>query len=152
MVAPQSTTDDRRIGPIIQAYGEDGILREYILSGFIALNADGTNAPSGSSTSPVFVNAAPGAGSASIATSQSPSSASSATALSIVAARAGRISVTLTNITGSAAAYLGPTGVTTATGFFLAAVPGAAVTLYTSAAVFGVSPGTAQNFAVVETF
>lgn len=41
MTQAQSTTDDRRIGPLIQAYGEDGILRGYVANGVIILNPDG---------------------------------------------------------------------------------------------------------------
>lgn len=46
MVQPSSTTDDRRVGPLVDAYGEDGVLRPYVAQGVVVLNPDGS-IPSG---------------------------------------------------------------------------------------------------------
>jgi hypothetical protein len=61
------------------------------------------------------------------------------TATLIVAYRQNRGSVTIAN-TGTSAVYLGPAGVTTATGLYLAAAgsPGSSITLTSSAAIYGV--------------
>lgn len=90
----------------------------------------------------------------SISTGQAASSVSPAAATLIVAARAGRQSVTISNITGTQPVYLvasaGTTGATT--GFFLAGTAGATVTLPTSAAIYATSPTAAQTVSVLETF
>ncbi len=91
-------------------------------------------------------------GSDNINTGQNASSTNSAAAVQIVAARAGRRSVTVTNITGSQPVYLGGPGVTASNGFFLAGTVGAAVTIPTTAAISALSTGAAQTLAYVETF
>lgn len=91
-------------------------------------------------------------GAASIATGQVADSLSPAAAIQIVAARAGRQSVTITNITGTQPVYLGPSGVTVGTGIFLAGVAGASITIPTSAAIFATSPTAAQTLSFLETF
>lgn len=93
-------------------------------------------------------------GSASIATNQAASSISPAAATQIVAARAGRQSVTFTNITGTQPVFFLATAATTGatTGFFLAGSVGASVTISTAAAVFATSPTAAQTIGVLETF
>lgn len=93
-----------------------------------------------------------GTGSASLNTGQVADSLSPAAAIQIVAARAGRASVTLTNITGTQPVYYGNTGVTTGTGVFVAGAAGASITLYTSAAIFATSPTAAQTISFVESF
>lgn len=89
-------------------------------------------------------------GSPNIATSQATSPTGTAT--QVVAARAGRRSVTFTNITGSQPVYFGASGVTATTGFFLAGTVGASVTIPTSAAVFAISPTAAQTLGVLEVY
>lgn len=109
----------------------------------------GASAPAGTTADPVSQKSV---GSASIATAQNPSSVSPAAALQIVAARVGRQSVILTNITGTQPVYFGASGVTAATGLFLAGTAGASVTIPTAAAVFATSPTAAQTVSVLETF
>lgn len=91
-------------------------------------------------------------GSDNVATGQAAGSLSPAAATQIVAARAGRRSVTITNITGTQPVYLGNTGVTTANGLFLAGTAGASVTIATTAAIFATSPTAAQTLSYMETF
>lgn len=93
-------------------------------------------------------------GAPNVAMGQAATSISNAAATLLVAARAGRQSVTLTNITGSQIVYLVASAVTTGatTGFPLAAAPGAAVTIQTAAAIYGTSPTAAQTVGVLETF
>lgn len=93
-----------------------------------------------------------GAGSGSIATSQAASSISPAAATLIVAARTGRQSVTLTNITGTQPVYLGASGVLVSTGVYLGATAGSTITLETAAAIYATSPTAAQTIGVLETF
>jgi hypothetical protein len=87
-------------------------------------------------------------GAASIATSRS---TAGATSTQLVAARTGRGAVTFQNL-GTVDVYLGPAGVTAATGFLLPGVIGASVTIPTSAAVFGVASTGTQDVAVLETY
>jgi hypothetical protein len=106
--------------------------------------------PSGSNTIG-NVTAAQSVGSGSIATAQA---TVASTATQIVAARAGavgtgRIAVTIFN-NGSATVYLGVSGVTTATGMVL--LPGAAMTVSTTAAVYGIVSSTSQPVSALETF
>lgn len=86
-------------------------------------------------------------GSATIATSQVTVGTSST---QIVAARSGRMAVTITN-NGTGAFYVGVTGLTTANGYFVPGVAGASVTIPTQAAVFGIA-AVAQAVSVLETF
>jgi len=87
------------------------------------------------------------AGSATIATSQV---TVGTTSTQIVAARTGRMSVTITN-NGTNAFYVGITGLTTANGYLVPGVLGASVTIPTQAAVFGIA-AVAQSVSVLETF
>lgn len=91
-------------------------------------------------------------GSDSLATGQNAGSQSPAAALQIVPARAGRRSVTITNITGTQPVYLGASGVTVSNGLFLAGTAGASVTLAYTGALFATSPTAAQTLSYVETF
>ena len=92
-------------------------------------------------------------GAASIATSQV-SVGNSATL--IAAARAGvagtgRVALTIEN-SGTTDVYIGPSGVTTATGILLPGVKGAALTIPTTAAVYGITGGASQTVTVLESF
>lgn len=93
-------------------------------------------------------------GSDNLATSQAATSISPATSLLLVAARAGRRSVTITNITGTQPIFIKTTasidGATT--GFFLAAAVGASITLAYTGALYGTSPTAAQSVAIAETY
>jgi hypothetical protein len=78
-------------------------------------------------------------------------------AASIVAARVGgqrvgRISVTITNVTGTGTLCVGNTGVTTATGECIAAVAGASITLNTMAQIFGIASAAGQTVSFIETY
>jgi len=113
--------------------------------------AAGVSAPAGTATDPSYSKAI---GAGTIATGQVASSISPAAATQIVASRNGRESVTITNVTGTQDVYLTATGVTTGltTGFMLAGIKGAAVTLSTSAAVFATSPTAAQTLSYIENY
>lgn len=129
---------------------------------------NGFDQPVGSATNPLFTSTSSSAtggsaaspsfsrsvGSASIATGQATTSISPAAATQIVAARSGRQSVTITNITGAQPIYLTATASTTGatTGFFLAGAVGASVTIATGSAVFGTSPTAGQTVSFMETF
>lgn len=119
----------------------------------------------GTAANPVFTSASAGSsasapsfsrsvGSASIATSQATTSISPAASTLLVAARAGRQSVVISNITGAQAVYITATASTTGvtTGFFLAAAVGASITISTAAAVYGTSPTAGQTVSILETF
>lgn len=86
-------------------------------------------------------------GSASIATSQV---AVGTTATQIVAARSGRLAVTITML-GAGDLFLGVSGVTVANGTLLLGTKGSSVTLPTQAAVFGIGAA-GQSVSVLETF
>lgn len=86
-------------------------------------------------------------GSAAIATSQVTVGTGNT---QIVAARSGRMAVTIENL-GTGAFYVGATGVTTGTGYLVPGVLGASVTIPTQAAVFGIA-AVAQAASVLETF
>lgn len=111
----------------------------------------GAAQPAGTALDPINTSER---GAANFATTQAASSISPANATLIVAARAGRRSVTLTNITGTQPVYFvnaaNATGVTT--GFFLAPTAGASVTIATAAAIYATSPTAAQTIGVVETY
>lgn len=72
--------------------------------------------------------------------------------ISVAAARTGRRSVTITNITGTSIIYCGNTGVTTSTGAYIALSAGSNLTLNTTAAVFCTVAATTQTVSVAETF
>lgn len=105
----------------------------------------------GSASSPSFSRSV---GSATFSTTQAATSVSPAAATLLVAARAGRQSVMITNITGTQPIYLVATAATTGatTGFFLAGAAGATVTLSTAAAVYGTSPTAAQTVSILENY
>lgn len=115
----------------------------------IGAASDASGNPQGSLANPTYERSV---GSPSMATGQVASSLSPAAAVQIVAARSGRRSVTITNVTGSQPVYLGASGVTTATGFFLAGTVGASVTLPSTAAVFATAPTTAQTLSFIENY
>lgn len=74
------------------------------------------------------------------------------TASLIVAARPGRIAVTIQQL-GSTFVYLGMTaGVTTSTGIPLLGTPGASITLPVTSAIYGIVPAGTQNVSVAETY
>jgi hypothetical protein len=73
------------------------------------------------------------------------------TAATIVAARASRRSVTLINL-GTTDVYIGIATVTTANGFLLLGVAGAAVTLFTTAAIQGIVASGTQAVAFFEEY
>lgn len=110
-----------------------------------------TTSPGGAAANPSFTRSV---GSSTIATAQAATSVSPAAATQLVAARAGRQSVMITNITGTQPIYFTATAATTGvtTGYFLAAAVGATVTLSTAAAVFGTSPTAAQTVSVMENY
>ncbi|MBB4857019.1 hypothetical protein HNO88_000316 [Novosphingobium chloroacetimidivorans] len=115
-----------------------------------AVSGSGTSASTqGTSTNPMIERAI---GSDALVTGQNPSSANSGAALQVVPARAGRRSVTITNITGTQVLYVGNAGVTAANGFPLAAVAGASVSLPFTGPVFALSAGAAQTIGFAETF
>lgn len=89
-------------------------------------------------------------GSGNIATNQV-SVASTAGGTQIVAARTARVDVTIEN-SGTTDVYLGASGVTTSTGFLLKGIAGAAVTINTAAAVYGIVASSTQTVSYVETF
>lgn len=72
--------------------------------------------------------------------------------ISVASARALRRAITITNITGTSAAFCGNTGVTTSTGTYLGATVGSSITLNTTAAVFCTVASTTQTVTVVETY
>lgn len=72
------------------------------------------------------------------------------TSTQVVAARAGRGSVKITNL-GTTDVFIGVTGVTTTTGDILPGTKGASITIPTNAAVFAVA-ATAQTVSVMEVF
>lgn len=93
-------------------------------------------------------------GAPTLAMGQATSSVSPAAATLIVPARAGRRSVTLSNITGTQPVYYVASALTTGvtTGFFVAGVVGASTTIGTAAAIYGTSPTAAQTLSYVETY
>lgn len=104
-----------------------------------------------SAGAPVSVN---GVGATNFSTGQAATSISPAAATQLVAARANRRSVTITNITGTQPVYVltsnAITGATT--GAFIPGTAGASLTLPTTAAIFGTSPTAAQTVSVLETY
>lgn len=88
-------------------------------------------------------------GTGSLATNQI-SVATTAGGTLIVAARAGRARVTITNL-GTTDVFVGNTGLTAANGQILIGTKGASITLHTSAAVYGIA-GTAQSVSFIEEF
>lgn len=87
-------------------------------------------------------------GSSTIATSQV---SVATTSTQVVAARALRGSVKITNL-GTTDVFIGVTGVTTTTGDLLPGTKGASITVPTNAAVFAVASGAAQTVSVMEVY
>ena len=87
-------------------------------------------------------------GSNGFATSQA---TATTTATQVLAARNGRNAVTIEN-TSATAVYLGPAGVTAATGFLLPGTIGATVTLPVTAALYAVTATGTATLAFVETY
>lgn len=89
-----------------------------------------------------------------VSTGQVTSSVSPATAVQVVAARTGRQSVVISNVTGTQPVYFintaGTNGATT--GFFLAGTVGATVTISTTAAIFATSPTAGQTISYWENY
>src|SRR6476659_3154914 len=106
----------------------------------LAYRAGGASGADGSSaTAPINTSER---GAASFSTNQVATSISPAAAVELVAARPGRRSVTITNITGAQPFFIltanRTDGVTT--GDFIPGTAGASKTIPTSAAIFGTSP------------
>lgn len=110
------------------------------------VDASGNAASGGTSASPTVTQSQ---GTGSLATSQV---SVLTTATQIVAARAGRNAITITNITGAQQIFVGPAGVTAANGALIPATVGASATIPTSAAVFGIALTAAQTVSALETF
>lgn len=93
-------------------------------------------------------------GSDNFGTSQATTSISPAAAVQLIGARAGRRSVTITNVTGTQPVYILTTNAATGltTGDFIPGTVGASKTIPTTAAVFGTSPTAGQVVSVVETY
>lgn len=105
--------------------------------GVVLLNADGT---------PYTPVAAVNKGGASIFTSQV---AVTTAATLVAAARTGRQKISISS-TSAVVFYVGPSGVTAANGFYVAAAAGATVTLDTAAAVYAIGAA-AVTLTVIET-
>ncbi len=122
-----------------------------VIPAMAVVDQNGAATAAGSQTDPTFHRSV---GGATIATAQAATSISPANATLLVAARAGRQSVVITNITGTQPVYLvsaaNATGATT--GFFMAGTAGASVTIATQAAIYGTSPTAAQTVAVLENY
>lgn len=127
----------------------------YITNGTGATDAIQTSPAAGSagttSGSPSFSRSV---GTTTVATGQVASSVSPATSVQVVAARAGRQSVTISNITGTQPVYFTATAVTTGvtTGFFIAGTAGATVTIHTTGAIYATSPTAAQTLSFMENY
>jgi len=104
-----------------------------------------------SSATPTFTRHV---GSSTMATGQAASSVSPAAATLIVAARAGRQSVVISNITGTQPVYIVSSASTTGatTGLFIAGTAGASVTIATAAAIYATSPTAAQTLSYLENY
>lgn len=143
--------DHGLVGSVISTTDESGATVRAILPQFQIVSSTGAAAPAGTTADPFYnrIN-----GSASIATSQATSSVSPANAILLVAARTGRQSVTITNITGTQPVFLvnaaNATGATT--GAYLGAAAGSSITINTAAAVYGTSPTAGQTVGVLEAF
>lgn len=135
----------------VTATNDDGSSVQAMALVIVPSTASGATPPAGTASDPTSQKAV---GSSSIATSQATSSVSPAAATQIVAARAGRQAVTITNITGTQPVYFTATASTTGatTGFFLTGTAGATITIPTAAAVFATSPTAAQTLGVLETY
>ncbi len=112
-----------------------------------ALGIDGATLATGANPVPVQVSGGEG-GASTIATAQV---TVANTSTLIAATRSGRNAITIVN-SGTTPVYIGVTGVTTATGVLLPGSVGAALTLPTTAAVYGVVASSTQAVSYVETY
>lgn len=108
------------------------------------VNSTGSPTPTGGAVDPLQVKPI---GSTNIFTNQV---AVTTTATLVCAARSGRVKVTISS-TSAVVFYVGPSGVTAANGFYVAAAAGAAVTIDTAAAVYAVGAA-AVTLTYVETY
>lgn len=115
----------------------------------VIVDSAGAQQSAGNVNDPMFTRTV---GSPTLAHNQVADSISPAAATLIVAARAGRHSVTLVNITGTQPVFFGNVGVTVANGQYLGAVAGASVSLLTSAAIYATSPTAAQTIGFIELY
>jgi hypothetical protein len=138
-------------GFTVSIVGSSGATNRTVIPAVALVDSAGATIGGGSAAAPTFSQ---DVGSATLAMGQAATSISPAAATQIVASRTGRQSVTITNVTGTQDIYLTATNVTTGltTGFMLAGVKGAAITLSTSAAVFATSPTAAQTLSYVESY
>lgn len=132
-------------GSIVAADTIAGVLHQRVK---IEFGVDGT-ATDVSATNPLPVTLSTG-GADEIATNQV-SVATTVGGTLIVAARAGRQDVTITNH-GTTDVFLGNTGVATTTGMLLVGIKGGAITISGSAAIFGIVSASTQTVSYLETF
>lgn len=134
-------------GSLVSGTDTTGVAKRFVIPAVTVVDQTGAAGGAGTTSAPTITQ---GQGSASIATAQV--AAPTGTPTQIVAARAGRAGVTLTNITGAQQVYVGASGVTAATGTLLPATVGASLTIPTQAAIFAISVTAAQTVAILETF
>lgn len=146
---PINYFDGQRGAPGSLVTGTDtaGNARRFVIPAVTLADASGNPSGAGTSANPTFTQSQ---GTGSLATSQA--SAPTGTSAQIVAARAGRQAVTITNITGAQQVYVGASGVTATTGALIPATVGASITIPTSAAIFAISLTAAQTVSILETF
>lgn len=117
----------------------------------IGSGADAAGNAQGTVANPTYERAV---GSPTIVTAQVVTSISPATSLLVVAARAGRRAVMIANITGTQPVFLksaaDATGATT--GFYVAGVAGATITVPYAGALYATSPTAAQTLSVMEVY
>jgi len=130
----------------VTATNDDGSSVQALALVTSSATASGATPPAGTTSDPTSQRSI---GSVNLATSQV---SVATTATQIVAARAGRNAVTITNITGAQQVYVGAAGVTAANGALIPATVGASITVPTSAAVFGIALTAAQTVSALETY
>lgn len=138
-------------GFTVSVTASNGTTYRPLIPAVSLVDSTGVAVGGGSSATPGFSQSV---GSSNLAMGQAATSVSPTTSAQIVAARAGRQSVTITNNTGTQDVFLTAASVITGatTGFMLAGIKGASVTLPTSAAVFATSPTAAQTLSYVENY
>lgn len=104
-----------------------------------------------SSTNGIYVTVTGGEGGAATLATNQVSVAATAGGTVIAALRAGRNAITIIN-GGSTAVYIGVSGVSTTTGALLPGVAGAALTIPTTAAVYGITASGTQTVSFLETY
>lgn len=143
--------DHGLVGTLVSTTNESGATVQAVLPQIQIASSSGAAVPAATAADPTFTRTI---GAPNFATNQGASSVSPANATLVAAARAGRHSVTFTNITGTQPVYFvnaaNITGVST--GFFLAGTVGASVTIPTSTNVYATSPTAAQTLGVLETY